>query len=173
MSICLLLWEQSWLFWRKYVAKFWIMPKLSAWISWILSQKNLLNMYLTLWHHWHCWLKSLQRLRLWLDLVIFFWSFHHRGSGLRKRRDNKLTSVQFPDEQKHVSLGRTDSSITSAYNNKQDSVLSLLLQKPAEILWYGALEELVLLGAVFFSRPAKKHSLIVCPGAHRWWGSAD
>lgn len=27
-------------------------------------KKNLLNMYLTLWHHWHCWLKSLLRLRL-------------------------------------------------------------------------------------------------------------
>lgn len=36
---------------------------------------------------------------------FFFWSFHHRGSGLRKRSDNKLTCVQFLDEQKHVSLG--------------------------------------------------------------------
>lgn len=36
----------------------------------------------------------------------FFWSFHHRGCGLRKRRDNKLTCVKFLHEQKHVSLGR-------------------------------------------------------------------
>lgn len=36
---------------------------------------------------------------------FFFWSFHHRGSGLIKRSDNKLTCVQFLGEQKHVSLG--------------------------------------------------------------------